>query len=319
MIFDIDDGHKLVRRIEVPGFAEGIRGFAVNLKTHRAFYGTQNRRIGCIDLETDKVVWEKLLEAGADRSAVTLDGTKLYVPTGWWYAGPDSGFLILNPENGDVIKRVIDTPLAHNAVISFDGKLMYLGAETSLSIYDVATDKLIRHIPNVGEKGMFPYTIDSKQKICYICLGSHVGFDIVELQTGKVLGRVMARDAPIAHRTHGVALTPDETELWVSDQVGKQIFIYDATVMPPKPKGKIENLSQGGHGWITFSLDGNIAWTHTPDVFDVKTRKQIATLKDEKGQPVSGSKFFEAHFRDGKLVQVGNEFGLGRKDLSPAM
>src|SRR3954452_14614921 len=63
MIFDIDDGHKLVRRIGVPGFAEGIRGFAVNLKTHRAFYGTQNRRIGCIDLETDKVVWEKLIEA----------------------------------------------------------------------------------------------------------------------------------------------------------------------------------------------------------------------------------------------------------------
>ena len=32
----------------------------------------------------------------------------------------------------------------------------------------------------------------------------------------------------------------------------------------------------------------------------------------EKGEPVSGSKFFEAHFRDGKLVKVGNQFGVGR-------
>jgi len=106
--------------------------------------------------------------------------------------------------------------------------------------------------------------------------------------------------------------TPDETELWISDQVGKKLFIFDATKMPPTPKGQIE-LSQGGHGWVSFSLDGQYAWTHTPDVFDARTKKLVATLKDENGKPVSGSKFIEVHFRDGKVVQVGNEFGLGRK------
>jgi hypothetical protein len=29
---------------------------------------------------------------------------------------------------------------------------------------------------------------------------------------------------------------------------------------------------------------------------------------------VSGSKFIEVHFRDGKVVEMGNEFGLGRKE-----
>ena len=58
-------------------------------------------------------------------------------------------------------------------------------------------------------------------------------------------------------------------------------------------------LSQGGHGWVTFSLDGRYAWTHTPDVFDVETREHVATLRDENGNPVSGSKFIE--------------FGLGRR------
>src|SRR5262249_19238913 len=82
LVFDIDNGHKLVRRIPVPVFAEGLRGFVGNLKTHRAYFGSTNRRLGAFDLETEKIVWEKTYEAGCDRSAVTLDGKKIYVPTG---------------------------------------------------------------------------------------------------------------------------------------------------------------------------------------------------------------------------------------------
>ena len=154
--------------------------------------------------------------------------------------------------------------------------------------------------------------MDSANRIAYVCLGNHVGFDVVDLEKGKALHRVFAGDEKIAHRTHGAGLTPDETELWISDQKGQKLFIFDATKMPPVEKEHVE-LSQGGHGWITFSLDGKYAWSHTPDVFDVKTKKLVATLKDENGKPVSGSKFIEIHFRDGKVVEMSNEFGLGRK------
>jgi len=97
-----------------------------------------------------------------------------------------------------------------------------------------------------------------------------------------------------------------------SDQVGQKLFIFDATKMPPSPKGHVE-LSQGGHGWVCFSLDGKYAWSHAPEVFDAKTKQLVATLKDERGNPVSGSKYIEVHFRDGKVVRMGHEFGLGRK------
>ena len=50
LIFDIDNGHKFVRRINVPIFEEGIRGFAGNLKTHSVYYSTSNRRVGAFDL-----------------------------------------------------------------------------------------------------------------------------------------------------------------------------------------------------------------------------------------------------------------------------
>ncbi|MDP7455503.1 MAG: hypothetical protein QGF62_02895, partial [Gammaproteobacteria bacterium] len=106
LIFDIDDGHKLVRRIDLPVFSEGIRGFAANLENHSAYFSTQNPRIGAFDLETDQIIWEQTYQLGSDRSSVTLDGKKIYVPTGWWVSGDDSGLLVLNGENGELIKHV---------------------------------------------------------------------------------------------------------------------------------------------------------------------------------------------------------------------
>ena len=82
--------------------------------------------------------------------------------------------------------------------------------------------------------------------------------------------------------------------------------------MPPNELGTVE-LSEGGHGWVNFSMDGRYAWTHTPDVFDVKTKRLIATLRDENGVPVAGSKYFEIQFRNGKVMDVGSEFGVGRR------
>jgi len=312
LIFDIDDGHKLVRRIDIPIFQEGLRGFTGSAKTHCVYYSTTERRLGCFDVEAEKVVWEKTYAAGCDRSCITPDGKKIYVPTGWWYQGDDSGFLVVNAENGELLGRITVGPQAHNSIASLDGKFVYLGTRTMLSVFDPATDKLVKQIKDVGEKGVFPYTVTSKNKLAFVCLGGHVGFDVVDLEAGKSIHRVLAGKEPIAHRTHGAALTPDETELWISDQDGKKLFYFDATVMPPAPRGHVE-LSQGGHGWVCFSLDSRFVWCHTPDVFDLKTKKLAATLKDEKGKPVSSSKFIEIHLREGKVAAMSNEFGLGRK------
>jgi len=312
LIFDIGNGHEFVRRIEIPVFQEGLRGFAGSLKNHAVYYSTTNHRLGAFDLEKEEILWEKTYDAGCDRSSITMDGKKIYVPTGWWYAGEDSGLLVVNAKNGELMKRIRVGPQAHNSIVSLDGRRLYLGTRTTLTIFDTGTDEIIRQIKDVGERGIFPFTIDSAQRYGYICLGNHVGFDVVDLQKGKRLHRVFAGEEKIPHRTHGAALTPDETELWISDQEGRKLFIFDATKMPPEPKGHVE-LSDGGHGWVNFSLDGKYAWAHTPDVFDAETKERVTVLKDENGKPVSSSKFIEIHFRDGEAVEMSNEFGLGRK------
>ena len=313
LVFDIDDGHRFVRRIEIE-FKEGLRGFCGNARRHAVYYTTTNRRLGAFDLEAEKVLWERTYDLGCDRACITPDGNKIYAPTGWWWKGTNSGLLVVNPDNGDLIKRLSAGSAAHNSIASLDGQFAYLGTETNFWIFRTSDDSLVRNISGVGESGVFPFTIDSGNRYAYVCLGKHVGFDVVDLRTGDVPHRVLAGGEPIPHRTHGVALTPNEKELWISDQEGQKLFIFDATQMPPKEIGHVE-LTQGGHGWVTFSLDGRYAWCHTPDVIEARTRKIVATLKDENGLPVCGSKFIEVHFRDGKVVELGDQFGLGRAHL----
>jgi hypothetical protein len=314
LVYDIDDGHRLVRRIEIP-FREGLRGFCGSAKNHAVYYSSTSRILGAFDLETEKVLWERNLEAGVDRACISPDGKKLYAPTGWWWRGTNSGLLVIDPADGKVLKRLSAGPQAHNSIASLDGRFVYLGTETNFWVYRTKDDSLVKNFNGVGESGVFPFTVDSRNRLAYICLGKHVGFDLLDLRKGEVLARILAMSPetsqPIAHRTHGAGLTPNEKELWISDQDGKRLFFFDATQNFPTLLGHID-LSAGGHGWITFSLDGRYAWCHTPDVIDAGSRKIVATLKDENGQPISGSKFIEVHFRNGKVVNMGDQFGLGR-------
>jgi hypothetical protein len=312
LVFDIDDGHKLVKRISVPRFEAGTRGFTANKASHSLYFSMSGGRVGRIDLETEKVVWDKTYDRGADRSSITLDGKKLYVPTGYWYAGEDAGLLVLNAENGELIKRITVGPGAHNSIVSLDGRFLYLGTRTALTVFDTRDERVIHDKIETGESSIFPFTVDSRNRYAYVSLGTHIGFDVVDLEKGKHLHRIYPGPELIHARTHGAGLTPDETELWISDQEGRKLFIFDATAMPPTPTGHVE-LSQGGHGWVTFSLDGRYAYSHAPEIFDVKTKKLVGAFKDENGKPISGSKYIEVHFRDGKVVETSNEFGLGRK------
>ena len=65
-------------------------------------------------------------------------------------------------------------------------------------------------------------------------------------------------------------------------------------------------------GWITFSIDGKLAWPSTGEVIDVKTRKIVATLKDEKGGEVHSEKLLEVDFRGSVPVRAGDQFGVGQ-------
>jgi hypothetical protein len=144
-----------------------------------------------------------------------------------------------------------------------------------------------------------------------------LGFEIGDLTTGKkaverieVNGFRMGPSKRHGCPSHGIGLTPDEREIWLCDSFNSRIHIFDATTSPPKQSSSIALREQPG--WITFSLDGRFAYPSTGEVIDTQSRKIVATLSDEEGRQVHSEKMMEIDFADGRVVQTGDQFGLGR-------
>ena len=137
------------------------------------------------------------------------------------------------------------------------------------------------------------------------------------MRTGKMLHRVEVQGykmGPVKRHgcpSHGIALTPDEKEIWIADGANSMLHVFDASVMPPKQITSLKVRDQPG--WITFSIDGRLTYSSTGEVFDTSSKKLIASLEDEKGRQVGSEKVLEIVFKDGKAVRAGDQFGIGAK------
>src|SRR5687767_8000049 len=92
IVFDIDNAHKFVKRIPLAGLDEtgkplNVKGFAANAQTKR-LYVTTTRTLTALDMETEKILWEKSYAGGCDRLALSPDGRIIYMPSleqGHWH------------------------------------------------------------------------------------------------------------------------------------------------------------------------------------------------------------------------------------------
>ncbi len=117
----------------------------------------------------------------------------------------------------------------------------------------------------------------------------------------------------MAAQVTGIALTPDEKEIWVADCANDAIHVFDATVMPPK---QVTSISQRDCvGWLSFSMDGKVAYSSTGEIIDVATKKIVAALEDETGRQVQSEKLLDLVIANRKVVRAGNQFGIGSKGL----
>jgi DNA-binding beta-propeller fold protein YncE len=317
LVYDMDNGHKFLRRIptfpEVPGEPpENVKGVAAHAGTGRLFVSTI-KRVAAIDLKTEKVLWNRTYEGGADRIAISPDGATLYVPS---LEGPH--WHAVNAATGDVIAKVITDSGAHNTVYGLDGRYVYLAGLKSpkLAIADAKTHKVVKEVGPFSNV-IRPFTINGAQTLCFVNVNDLLGFEVGDMKSGKMLHRVEVtgfEKGPVKRHgcpSHGVALTPDERELWLSDGHNERVHIFDATVMPPKQVATVKLRDQPG--WITFSLDGRYAYPSTGEVIDTRTRKIVVALTDEAKRVVQSEKVVEVVMTDGRPTRTGDQFGVGRK------
>lgn len=316
LVFDIDHDHKFIRRIRAAGLnAEGkpsnVKGICASASQSR-FYVSTLQKLTCFDLASDKILWEKSYEGGCDRMSISPDGSTLYMPS---LEGPF--WNVIDAATGERLTTIQTDSGAHNTIFGPDGKHVYMAGLRSplLSVADAKTHKVVA---TVGPFGNFirPFTINARQTRVYVNENELLGFEVGDLTTGKVLHRVEVsgfdKGTPKRHGcpSHGIGLTPDESEIWLTDAVNRRLHIYDNSAELPKYKQSIELRDEPG--WITFSIDGQYAYPSTGEVIDVKTRKVIAQLKDETGAAVQSEKMLEIDFADDKPARNGDQFGIGR-------
>lgn len=318
LVFDIDDDHKFVRRISLDGYGVDEKGKPINVKgicgnasTGRIYVSTK-RQLICVDLLTDKVLWQKSYPLGCDRMSISPDGKTIYQPSfekDRWY--------VLNATDGSIITEIVPNSRAHNTVYAVDGSEAYMAGLASplLTVSDTTTHTVSKTVgPFSGS--IRPFTVNGDATKVFVNVNGLLGFEIGDLKTGEKIHRVEITGVPLGKPlrhgcpSHGIAMTPDESQIWVSDGFNSTVHIFDSTVMPPK---LIRSLSlRGQPGWITFSIDGSIGWPSTGQAIDTTTHKIIAVLTDEEELAVESEKVLEVDFRDGKVVAVGDQFGRGQ-------
>lgn len=315
LVYDIDQGHKLIKRIASPfddpdGKVENIKGICA---TTKRLYVSTIRRLACLDLLSEKWLWVKAYEGGCDRMSVSPDGRILYLPSlekEHWHA--------VDAESGDVLKKIVTNSGAHNTVYGADGKAVYLGGLKSplLFVADPSSHAIAKEVGPFGG-AVRPFTVNRAQTRAYVCVNDLLGFEIGDLTTGKLLHRIevpnVKKGAVKRHGcpSHGVGLTPDEREVWVVDAFNQAVHVYDNSKEPPVYLESLK-LEVDQPGWVTFTIKGDFAYPSTGEVFDVKTRKKVAQLKDEDGKPVQSEKVVEIDVLGSTPVRVGDQFGVGR-------
>src|SRR5437867_1299131 len=297
LVFDIERDYQFVKRIPSAGLDEkgaplNVKGVCASAATGRLYVSTL-RTLQCFDLVTEKILWEKPYEGGCDRIGIAPDGKFIYLPSlekEHWH--------VIDALSGDVLKKLVPNSGAHNTIVSLDGRHAYLAGLKSplLRVTDTKTHEIIREVGPFSS-AIRPFTVNGRGTLCFVNVNGLLGFEVGDLTTGKKLHRVEVAGfkGGLVKRhgcpSHGIGMTPDEKEIWVTDATNKRLHVFDATVMPPTQLTGV--VLRDESGWVTFSLDGRHAWPSTGEVIDVKSRKVVATLKDEKGAEVQSEKIVE--------------------------
>jgi DNA-binding beta-propeller fold protein YncE len=331
-IYDMDNEFKLLKTISLPQTKAEVRGVTVAPQTHLMFISfggdggpTGNGSVLAYDLVSEKVIWEVHLATGIDSGQVSPDATKLYMPIGENSAG--NIWNILNTENGAVIGTIKGGAAPHNTVASPDGAYVYLDGRQSryLDAYETATGKVKEIGPMVNT--VRPFTVNGSNTLAFTSATEFDGFQVSSITTGKVLFTVSfaayPKGFPFTTASHGVSLSPDESQLWVLDAVHKELQVWNVAgvkegIAPSQigvialagltgtEAGCVYDCGRGG--WLQRSVDGRYVFVgDSGEVIETATRKVLTTLPTL----AQTKKSIEVDWQGGVPVATSGRSGVG--------
>jgi hypothetical protein len=267
-------------------------------------------------LLTNKAVYNVAFDHGVDQPSVGLN--VVYVPAGeftgnntWYYVKSSDGSQIGTETGG----------MNPHDTIYRNGHRYYGGTQdTYLYVLGLPITKVGPSPSPMA--GVRPFTINAAETRAYITWTDFRGYSVGDLTTGKILGSVNFGTPcqPFAP-SHGITLSPDETEVYVMDSCVNQVRVYDSSDAQglKETVTLAHNIYPGNEqpcawdcvkdGWLLHSRNGKYVYVgNSGDVIDTATRKPsgyIPTLANSRHG------FLEVTWSSGVPTGTSTHVGLG--------
>jgi hypothetical protein len=320
-VYDIDAGHRLIKTITtVPG-VRNVRGVAASAVTGKLYVAYLNAadvgKIYCLNVQDEVIVWNRAVDPGVDRLAINPNGQLLYVPTG--EDGTADYINVLDAVTGDLVRKVYFSKRSHDTLYPLSGPVFQTTkAEDGSGNYMYLIDPTSYAVSQIGRYSgiLGPYSVDSASRYAVNNVTGLWGMQVADLKTGKIVTAPIADHPPgDSGLLHGIGWTPDQNEVWQSSAWNDpHVYIWDMRdPMSPVLKQRLALKSARGSHWLTFTVTGDYCYvapnTHSGDateIFDARTHASVGAIG-------SSEDLLEIDFADGKITQVGDQYGIGRR------
>jgi YVTN family beta-propeller protein len=265
---------------------EQVHGLCAPSDGRRLFTTIESENnLKVIDTGTDKVVDTIPLTGKPNQCAATPSGRYVCVPI-----RNGNSVNIVDTARRKVVK-VLPVLLPHNCYNAGNDDAMFVSSmgAREINLIDLKKMAYAKKIPVGGIPR--PYAVSKDGKRLYAALTDLHGFVIASIPDNKIVARVELPPAPpLACRlephtpTHGIELSPDGKELWVTSLADSGVYVYDIATSHLSTEihvGKCPN-------WITFSPDGHYgavsnSGSDDSSIIDTRTRREVARVKVGKG------------------------------------
>lgn len=261
---------------------EHPHGAAVSADGRRFFTTVEgNQTLLVIDSASDQILQSIKLSGLPNQCAVTPDGRFVGVPI----RGGDS-VDIVDVTAGRIVKN-LPVKVPHNCYNAQRNDHVWVTSmgDHKVNLIDLKTLAYLAEIPVGGIPR--PLAVTRDEKTLYCQLSDLHGFVVADVPSRKVITKVELPPLPPDVKfpvpntpSHGLALTPDEKELWATSCGTDAVYVYDTAGKEIVGKVRTGN----GPAWLTFSPDGKYCCVSNVlgddvSIIDAAKRQEVVRVK----------------------------------------
>ena len=252
-VYDIDQGHRLVKTIPTASNVNDVKGVAVSAAAGKLYVAYRTRSgvgmIYCLEVHGDAMLWNRAIDPDVDRLSIHPNGRLLYVPT--WEGGSADYINVLDAESGDVLRKVYFSKRSHDTLFPLSGPLFQeTKADDGSGRYLYLIDPSSYAVSRIGPYSEIvgPYTVDGISRHAVSNVTGLWGMQVADIRTGQIVSASIPDHPPgEPGLLHGIGWTPDESEIWESSRYSDpHIYVWNMLdPMAPKLKERLSLRSQG--------------------------------------------------------------------------